>query len=306
MDVLDSTDISYFTKKSFIFKDVLGKGGFGSVFLVWCTHYNCYFAVKKIPEENFKKGEAETMSKINHPNVISLYGADSFCGFVYLIMDYCPKSLQNLLDITSNDNQALFRFTKEILLAVKACHDRNISHRDIKPSNLLLDQYNRVKICDFGLAIMTNHIEDIEKKYAGTYSFLPPEIRNKSKNINPKKVDIWSLGVTFYYMATNHLPFSQTEFNCDYLDVSDIKSFQYKNLVLSCLNPIPEKRPDIDSLLEHKLFQIQKESLTLNLQKTSKISHSNSTCRQIRPRLIIPSCRLKNLTPKRKIESAEF
>ena len=294
MDSLEIDDYQFFSKKNFVFRDFLGKGGFGKVFLVWCNIYNCYFAVKKVQENRFKQGEVEALIKIQDPRVVSLYSAELFNGYYYLVMEYCPSTLLALQTITANDDQALFKYTKEVLLAIKACHDRNIAHRDIKPGNFLLDQYNRVKVGDFGLAVDTT--EYTARSFSGTLGFLPPEIINKRKEIDYIKADIWALGVTFFYMATNKLPFFINERNFTYVDMNEINSIEYQKLVLSCLEYNPAKRPTIDELLNFKLFTKPKHASSMGIYK-NKSNINFSLTRFVKPKLVAPCHRLKNLTP---------
>ena len=102
----------------------------------------------------------------------------------------------------------------QVLSALRFCHQRGIYHCDVKLENiLLLDDFLKVKLADFGLATM---IKDKNAKgtlsVKGTTRYLPPErlqpeSKAKCESQFPKAVllelgDVWSLGVTLYFMLT--------------------------------------------------------------------------------------------------------
>lgn len=80
-------------------------------------------------------------------------------------------------------------------------------HRDIKPVNILIDDYNRLKLADFGCS--TEFIDTIVQAstIAGTDDYFAPEIVDKNTNEFSSKIDVWSAGIVLYEMATLKYPF---------------------------------------------------------------------------------------------------
>lgn len=198
---MQSTKESEFFKELGItFDKVIGEGGYGILYLVYHEQYKSYFAMKKIPEKRFNQAEIDCLKNIDHPNIVSLYKYYFFNGFVYLLMEYCPVDLSMILQKQSElDEEILRKYVHDILLAIKACHDRCIAHSDIKPSNFLIDKYGRIKVCDFCFSDVYENCSC--QMYCGTLLFIAPEVLKKQE-YNPMKADIWALGVTLYYMAT--------------------------------------------------------------------------------------------------------
>ena len=82
----------------------------------------------------------------------------------------------------------------------------NVVHRDIKPDNILVDKNERVKIADFGVSTLMENNEELMVADLGTKYFQAPEIF-LNKPYRGRMVDIWALGVSFYYLATAEYPF---------------------------------------------------------------------------------------------------
>ncbi|EAY08929.1 CAMK family protein kinase [Trichomonas vaginalis G3] len=177
-----------------------------------------------------------------------------------MLMEYCPNDLFNLLKGNTNVTEdQMLRYMHDILIAIKACHDRNIAHNDIKPSNFLLDKYGRIKMCDFGLSRMYDE-HCMSSCYRGTMLFMAPELFKKSP-YNPLKADIWSIGITFFYIATRSFPFFAADkqvyiksLNSGIYPQFIVQNPQLRVLIQSCLQVNPEARPTIDELLQMPYF----------------------------------------------------
>ena len=118
-------------------------------------------------------------------------------------MDYCSNGTIKDKGILSYEK--FVYYAKQILEAIAFCHSNNIAHRDIKPENIFLDQYDHAKLADFGMAKRFN-LEGKSNEKCGSLMFIPPEMF-QYQEICPFKADIWSLGITFFYMATGSYPF---------------------------------------------------------------------------------------------------
>ena len=129
--------------------------------------------------------EMQCLTKIDHINIIKLHEIidDPNTDKVYLIMDYLSGgSLADKLDKCDNglDIDAARMYFKGLISAVHYCHEvQKISHRDIKPENILLDKFNKVKLCDFGVSEFFQSNNDLlSGATKGTYLFMAPEMVN--------------------------------------------------------------------------------------------------------------------------------
>lgn len=258
--------IDYLREKGFVFNQVLARGSYGIIFLVYSIQYQSYFAVKQVPEEMFHEQEVTCLMELDDLRIVYLYQYFKINQYYYFVMEYCPSDLQRFLSTKSYLNDDLQkRLMTEILMCVKVCHDNHIAHRDIKPSNFLLDKYGRIKITDFGLS--TYHIHNEEScLYVGTHLFMAPEIykhnsKDEQPTYNPILADIWALGVTLYYIATRRYPFQSYDTNklkelimSGTYDDSLIPDIRLRFIISLCLQVDPNKRPSISDILQMPYF----------------------------------------------------
>ena len=94
---------------------------------------------------------------------------------------------------------------------LKYIHSKNIVHRDIKLDNILIDLSNTIKICDFGVSreILPG---DIMHEHCGTPAYIAPEIF-KNNGYEGFGCDVWSAGVSLYYMLGGIQPFKGNNIN---------------------------------------------------------------------------------------------
>lgn len=277
---MNPTDESYAKIKNIIIKDIVDADEHMVVYLVYDPHYETHFALKVIPENRFRQSEINLMNEIDDPSIVRMYNYEHYEGFIYIL--YSIIKQKNYLD---GDN--LIRYSCGILKAIQACHNNKIAHLDIKPENILLDDYDRIKICDFGLSIKYEN-KDTELHYGGSIPFIAPEILDM-KPYNPFKADIWSIGVTFFVMATGFFPWigaDETELCQNTLhkkpQLELIRNHEFQKVIGCCLSKNPEKRPTVDQLLNMAIFR--------------QNSLSNQALPTILPRLYNARPRIKHTT----------
>jgi serine/threonine protein kinase len=94
---------------------------------------------------------------------------------------------------------------RQILSALAHCHSLGIAHRDLKPANILIDHYGRPKLADFGLSCFVHASMD-GPKFAGSLSYMAPELVTRQEKSDLFSADIWSLGITFYVLFVGMTP----------------------------------------------------------------------------------------------------
>ena len=185
------------------YKELLGQGSFSCVVLCHSNKYNQDFAIKKAIKHKISVYEYNTLVSLHHPNIIRLYDAFDDEDSDYLVMDYCPNG--TVRQKVNLPYEKFMYYAKQMIEALAYCHSNNIAHRDIKPDNIFLDQYDKIKLADFGLARQFDD-ETKSNEKCGSLIFVAPEVLQYNE-VCPFKADIWALGITFFFMATGNYPF---------------------------------------------------------------------------------------------------
>jgi len=196
----------------------IGEGSMGALFETWDTQRQLRLALKVLPKklaadkeffQRFKR-EINTLSTLNHPNIVKFYGAGEHQGYTYYCMEFIDgESLQKRIDHEDRLPQSeSLRICGDIARALSHAHSKGVIHRDIKPENVLLSKKGDVKVTDFGLA--KSRDEESKLTVAGTSIGTPydlsPEQAMGLTDID-QRADLYSLGVTMYHLLTGKLPF---------------------------------------------------------------------------------------------------
>ncbi|KAL0412670.1 UNVERIFIED_CONTAM: Serine/threonine-protein kinase PEPKR2 [Sesamum radiatum] len=102
-----------------------------------------------------------------------------------------------------NSEQKAANIIKELMLAVRYCHEMGVVHRDIKPENILLTTSGQMKLADFGLAVRILDGQSLNG-VVGSPAYVAPEVLLGNYS---EKVDIWSAGVLLHALLVGVLPF---------------------------------------------------------------------------------------------------
>lgn len=279
-------------QNDFVFLRPIGKGGFASVFLIFSNQYNINFVVKvsdykgsrknssRDSRSEFDLNEIKHLINLNHPNIINMYKYFTDECYLYIVLEYCEGgSLDDLIKQNGPVRPpTLYNYCYQILTALKHCHDLKISHSDIKPANVLIDKNKRLKLADFGLSkgfspkliaeegnnknyLHGKNGEILTKKFGGSKPYMSPELIQLNA-YDPFKADIWSLGVTFYQLATGHLPWNTYDLKEMRMSITmGVFSFQnaqlppaFCNIIHRMLEVKPSKRATLEWLLEQSIF----------------------------------------------------
>lgn len=254
-------DPSYLSENHLQYISQIDYGSFGSVHLVYSIQYDQHFALKVIQKRKFDYHEVSSLVKFDCPYVTRLYGFQIIKNVTYLLMEYCPETLQNKV---KKEGRLLadvaIQYAKEILMGLNVCHQNGISHGDIKTSNILLDSYGRVKICDFGMSDFSDDPEGLSQHFRGSFPFMDSEIIDK-KAYDRFKADIYSFGVTFYYMLTGHYPWRGIHRDEIIYNIVNRHTLlhlighpEIEKIIERCISLKPEERPSAQELLNMPIF----------------------------------------------------
>jgi len=187
----------------------LGAGGFGEVWLALHIGLNVTHAVKFVdgasirnPTEFYR--EPRLLKELAHDNIVQVFDAGRAGNDLYVAMEVLTGSIA---DIVQKDPLKLRRVKSlfcEALKGLQYIHDRGYLHRDLKPANILVDDKQRGKIADFGLAIPTKEVSTATP--AGTLTYVAPEILVTGET--SIATDIYAMGVSLYEAVngTDYLP----------------------------------------------------------------------------------------------------
>ena len=209
--------------------DVLGKGATGAVFKGTNKKTGELVAVKSFnhishmrPYE-VQKREFEVLKKVNHENIVKLLSIEeeSESHQKVLIMELCTGgSLFNILDKPINyyglEEIEFMAVLQHLAAGMKHLRDLNVIHRDLKPGNIMKfigeDGHSIYKLTDFGAARELEEDQQFMSLY-GTEEYLHPDMYERAVLHKPAaksfraNVDLWSIGVTLFHIATGSLPF---------------------------------------------------------------------------------------------------
>ena len=131
------------------------------------------------------KRELETLSKLHHPNIISMHhGSVSQSGTPYLVMELVENALQidQYFKQQNASEKVIIEYFITLCNVIEYAHQNNIIHQDIKPSNVLMDEHGHLLVLDFGVAALT---EVIPEHNAYTLNYASPEQTIKNQFPHP-------------------------------------------------------------------------------------------------------------------------
>jgi Tfp pilus assembly protein PilF/predicted Ser/Thr protein kinase len=195
-------------------RDVLGEGGMGTVYRAHDPTLDRPAAVKVIRakalsnegKERFLR-EARASSKINHPNIITIYAAGEEDGAPYMAMELIEgRTLREVIDEGGIDWRVSTRWIVQLLDALQRLHAEGIVHRDLKPENVMVTKDGTVKLMDFGLAHLASSTAlTQEGTTLGTVPYMSPE-QVLGRKIDARS-DLFSVATIYHEMLTGQHPF---------------------------------------------------------------------------------------------------
>ncbi len=202
--------------------EVMAAGSMGSVYkaervpvgkLVAVKFLHASYASDSEFQARFDR-ETRVMSKLNHPNCVSVVDFGVWEGEPYLVMDFVDGvTLRSVIDKGPVEPTHALAIARQILSGLAHAHKQEIFHRDVKPANIMISEEighgQRVRILDFGLARLQGNVgRDATQTnmVVGTPNYMAPEQTVPGGNVDGR-TDLYAVGIVLYEMITGVRPF---------------------------------------------------------------------------------------------------
>ena len=246
----------------------LGEGGMGVVYKAEDTKLDRLVALKFLPahlvddEKALSRllKEAKSASKINHPNVCTIYAIEEYEDTHFIVMEFVDgQTVKNKIKDEPLSINETVEYSEQICKALKAAHDKGIIHRDIKSENIMINMDNMVKVMDFGLAKLKDEARlSRTSTTAGTIAYMAPE-QIKGQDID-HRADIWAFGVVLFEMLTGKFPFK-----------GEYESAMSYSIVNTDPEPITEFKKDIPFNLEQVIYKSLEKDISSRYQSIQEV-----------------------------------
>ncbi|TVZ03116.1 PASTA domain-containing protein [Trebonia kvetii] len=192
-------------------------GGMATVYLATDTRLDREVALKVMHADLARDadfvgrfiGEAKSVARLSHPNIVGVYDQGSDGHYLYLAMEYVPgQTLRALLRERGwLPWQEALNVIDPVLAGLAAAHQAGIVHRDVKPENVLLTADGRVKVVDFGLARASAAVGNTRAgMIIGSVAYIAPEQVTGAPS--DARTDVYSAGIMLFEMLTGRQPYS--------------------------------------------------------------------------------------------------
>jgi eukaryotic-like serine/threonine-protein kinase len=258
----------------------LGSGGMGVVYLARDLRLERRVAIKvladgrvadEVARSRFRR-EAQALSRLNHPNIATIYDFDQQDGRDFLVMEYIEgRSLRDVgPDPLPSDD--VVRLGGQLAEALVAAHGAGVVHLDLKPGNMMLTADGRLKVLDFGIARLhasdhgdaLTHTKSPDISTAANSAGTPPYMAPEQIVAGPvdSRTDIYAAGATLYELATGHRVFEQP-----------LGAKLYEAILRDKPDPPSRHNTGISAPLEHALMKALAKDPSKRQQNAQELLH---------------------------------
>ena len=208
-------------------------------------------------EQRFRE-EFKMAFNCHHTNLLQPTSFNIYDEVPYLVLPYCEAGSSEQFIGKKLTNEKIWKFILDVTSGLDRLHSNQpqIIHQDIKPANILIDDNENFTITDFGIS--TKKTGGQESYYyednSGTMAYMAPE-RFQNDTAPIPQSDIWSSGATLCEILTGNVPFgeeggiNQLKEGASLPKLSGMSS-ELKNLIRSCLQKDPQKRPTARQIMD--------------------------------------------------------
>jgi hypothetical protein len=210
-------DVPLLSHHDFLLRRLIGAGRMGKVYEARQHGAGRDVAVKFLRKSLLNHpgvvrrfiGEASTIARLRHPNIVGTQGLGRTPGGAYFIV----------MDLVNGPNLALLagrrviaveeaiRWAMETCDALEHAHERGIVHCDLKPANLLLEECGGIRVTDFGLARSLAGDTPGTAEVEGTAPFMAPEQASRLWGPIDHRTDVYGIGAVLFALLTGRPPF---------------------------------------------------------------------------------------------------
>ena len=256
----------------------IGSGGMGEVYLANDTALERKVALKFLSSihstneelRNRFEREARAAARLNHPNIVTIFEVGLFKKRPFFAMEYLEgKTIADLIKEKPLSSRRTLEIACQLCEALAEIHRHKIIHRDLKPANIVMDNNQRPRILDFGIASISAE-SDLTKTGAtpGTIAYMSPE-QVEAKELDNRS-DLFSLGVVLYEMVTGLSPFrreNQAATINAIINISPEPVLNYVPDILNCFDRI------ISALLEKDRDRRPKDASAIKVELAGCLSN---------------------------------
>jgi serine/threonine protein kinase len=195
--------------------ELIGEGGMGLVYRAQDTRLGREVAVKVMRSEYaahpvvrarfLREGKAQ--ARVESPLVVPIHAAEEQDGVPFIVMPLLRgHTLERRLQQGDLPLAAAVRVCREVTEGLAAVHAAGLIHRDIKPGNIWLDESDRARLMDFGVARLdlADGLKTVPGQVLGTPAFMSPE-QAEGSTVD-QRADIYSLGCVLHLLLTGERP----------------------------------------------------------------------------------------------------
>ena len=249
-------------------EEKIGAGGMGEVYLAEDTKLKRKVALKFLPSHLVANKEirtrfvreAQTVAKLNHPNIVSIFEVSEFNNRPFYVMEWVEgESLHYYCHEKPQPIDVIVDFAIQICQGLGEAHRAGIIHRDIKAANIAVDKNHRIKILDFGLA--ANEDDDKITKTGstlGTVAYMSPE-QVSGRDIDHRS-DLFSFGVVLYELIAGRTPFRR-----------DSEGASLKAIMTDVPEPLTRYRSEVPEKLQQIVSELLEKDKEIRFQSAEGV-----------------------------------
>ncbi|MDF1740269.1 MAG: bifunctional serine/threonine-protein kinase/formylglycine-generating enzyme family protein [Verrucomicrobiales bacterium] len=283
---------------------IIGRGGMGAVYHAIQSNLDREVAIKLLPPElsenpEFEarfKGEAKSMARLNHTNIVQIYDfGETTAGHHYISLEYVDGAdLQQIIQGEGLPHEETLNVISQICDALEYAHSEGFVHRDIKPANMFINSKGILKVGDFGLAKLmadgsAKSVFDqsgltLTGVAMGTPNYIAPEQLEES-GIVDQRADLFSLGIMFYEMLTGEIPRGAVKFPSEKSKHLDVR---IDGIVFKAMEPNPVERYQSATDFRADVDAIRNNPARFKNRRKKKKGESSRTAAPSKERRLTP------------------